>query len=68
MLNKLRRGAEKYSSLKEYVQVLFDMFASGGGQFMSFGELMNCLKTFNFNLQYIEKLALMKKMDENGDN
>lgn len=48
--------------------MLFDMFASGGGQFMSFGELMNCLKTFNFNLQYIEKLALMKKMDENGDN
>jgi len=29
---------------------------------------MNCLKTFNFNLTQVEKLSLMKKMDENGDN
>jgi Ca2+-binding EF-hand superfamily protein len=29
---------------------------------------MNCLKTFNFNLTQPEKLALMKKIDENGDN
>ena len=35
---------------------------------MTFQELMNCLKTFNFNLTQVEKLALMKKMDENGDN
>jgi Ca2+-binding EF-hand superfamily protein len=26
------------------------------------------LKTFNFNLTQVEKLALMKKMDENNDN
>ncbi len=44
------------------------MFATAGSQFMTFQELMNCLKTFNFNLTHVEKLALMKKMDENGDN
>ena len=26
------------------------------------------MKTFNFNLTQVEKLALMKKMDEDGDN
>lgn len=35
---------------------------------MTFQELMNCLKTFNFNLTQVERIALMKKMDENGDN
>jgi Ca2+-binding EF-hand superfamily protein len=44
------------------------MFATAGSQFMTFQELMNCLKTFNFNLTQPEKLSLMKKMDENGDN
>lgn len=29
---------------------------------------MNCLKTFNFNLTQVERIALMKRMDENGDN
>ena len=52
----------------EYVNYLFQMFAKAGSSYMSFQELMNCLKTFNFNLQQVEKLALMKKMDENGDN
>ena len=68
VLTKLRKGAEKYSSLQEYVSVLFQMFATAGASFMTFQELMNCLKTFNFNLTQVEKLALMKKMDENGDN
>lgn len=44
------------------------MFATAGSSFMTFQELMNCLKTFNFNLTQVEKLALMKKMDDNGDN
>jgi Ca2+-binding EF-hand superfamily protein len=26
------------------------MFATAGSSFMTFQELMNCLKTFNFNL------------------
>ena len=64
----MRRGAEKYRDLGEYVDVLFQMFATAGSKFMTFNELMNCLKTFNFNLQHVEKIALMKKMDENGDN
>ena len=68
VLAKLRKGAEKYSSLHEYVNVLFQMFATAGSSFMTFQELMNCLKTFNFNLTQVEKLSLMKKMDENGDN
>lgn len=68
MLAKLRKGAEKYSSLQEYVVVLFKMFATAGSEFMTFQELMNCLKTFNFNLTQPEKIALMKKIDENGDN
>ncbi len=50
VLAKLRKGAEKYSSLQEYVVVLFKMFATAGSEFMTFQELMNCLKTFNFNL------------------
>jgi Ca2+-binding EF-hand superfamily protein len=44
------------------------MFATAGANFMTFQELNNCLKTFNFNLTSVEKLALMKKMDEDGDN
>ena len=35
---------------------------------MSFNELNNCLKAFNFNLQQAEKAALMKRIDANGDN
>lgn len=68
VLQKLKKGAEKYHNIGEYVNVLFQMFATAGSNFMTFQELMNCLKTFNFNLQHIEKIALMKKMDENGDN
>lgn len=44
------------------------MFATVGSKYMTFQELNNCLKTFNFNLQQVEKIALMKKMDDNGDN
>lgn len=50
VLVKLRRGAEKYKSLVEYVNYLFEQFASSNSSFMTFQELMNCLKTFNFNL------------------
>ena len=68
VLTKLKKGAEKYHNLGEYINVLFQMFATAGANFMTFQELNNCLKTFNFNLTQVEKLALMKKMDENGDN
>ena len=44
------------------------MFATAGSEFMTFQELMNCLKTFNFNLTQPEKIALMKKIDANGDD
>lgn len=47
---------------------LFQQFATSNASFMTFQELMNCLKTFNFNLTQVERIALMKKMDENGDN
>lgn len=50
VLAKLRRGAEKYRSVAEYVNYLFEQFASSNSSFMTFQELMNCLKTFNFNL------------------
>jgi len=68
VLVKLRRGAEKYHNLHEYVNYLYEQFATGNSAFMSFQELMNCLKTFNFNLTHVERIALMKKMDDNGDN
>jgi Ca2+-binding EF-hand superfamily protein len=44
------------------------MFATAGSKFMTFNEVMNCLKTFNFNLQHVEKLALMKRIDADNDN
>ncbi len=65
---KLKKGAEKYNSLNEYVNVLFQMFATAGSKYMTFNELMNCLKTFNFNLQHVEKQALMKRIDGDSDN
>jgi Ca2+-binding EF-hand superfamily protein len=68
VLVKLKRGSEKYQNLREYVNYLYEQFATTNSAFMSFQELMNCLKTFNFNLTLVEKLALMKHMDENGDN
>jgi hypothetical protein len=36
VLAKLKKGAEKYSSLQEYVNVLFQMFATAGSSFMTF--------------------------------
>lgn len=68
VLVKLKRGSEKYHNLNEYVNYLYDQFASTNSAYMSFAELMNCLKTFNFNLTQVERIALMKKMDDNGDN
>ncbi len=68
VLVKLRRGAEKYHSVTEYVNYLFEQFAKSNSSFMSFHELLNCLKNFSFNLTQVERIALMKKMDDNGDN
>jgi hypothetical protein len=36
VLTKLRKGAEKYHSLGEYINVLFQMFATAGSSFMTF--------------------------------
>lgn len=68
VLAKLRLGAEKYSSITDYVNYLYKLFAKAGSNYMTFEELMNCLKTFNFNLTQIEKTAFMKFIDNNNDN
>ena len=68
VLLKIRQGADKYRSLNEYVDVLFKMVVGGGSAYMSFTELNNCLKSFNFNLHQAEKIALMNRINANGDN
>lgn len=36
VLVKLKKGAEKYHNIKEYVDVLYQMFATAGSSYMSF--------------------------------
>ena len=68
VLTKLRQGGEKYASMTDYVNYIYKLFAKAGSNYMTFDELVNCLKTFNFNLIQVEKIAFMKKIDSNGDN
>lgn len=54
--------------MTDYVNYIYKIFAKAGSNYMTFDELVNCLKTFNFNLIQVEKIAFMKKIDSNGDN
>ena len=58
-LKKIAAGAEEYSSMREYVNVLMKKFDMDGDGMITFDELCNGLKKLNINLTQKEKQALM---------
>jgi Ca2+-binding EF-hand superfamily protein len=67
VLRLIRKGVEKYSSLKEYVDVLVSKFDVDGDGMISFDELAEGLKSIGVKISDKEKLALMRELDKDRD-
>jgi Ca2+-binding EF-hand superfamily protein len=66
-LRKIASGADEFSSLREYVQVLVSIFDQNQDGYISFNELTEGLKQFKINLTAQEKQGIMRKLDFNKD-
>lgn len=67
VLNIIKKGVEKYSSLDEYVKALMERFDINGDGSISIDELSEGLKSINVTISAKEKLALMKELDKDRD-
>ncbi len=67
VLNLIKKGVEKYSSLSEYVKALMERFDINGDGSISIEELGEGLKSINVKISEKEKLALMKELDLDRD-
>ncbi len=67
MLRLIRKGVSKYSSLREYVDVLVSKFDIDGDGMISFDELTEGLKAIDIKISDKEKLALMRELDGDRD-
>ena len=67
MLRLIRNGVSKYSSLREYVDVLVSKFDIDGDGMISFDELTEGLKAIDIKISDKEKLALMRELDHDRD-
>ena len=67
MLRLIRKGVSKYSSLREYVDVLVSKFDIDGDGMISFDELTEGLKAIDIKISDKEKLALMRELDHDRD-
>lgn len=66
-MRKIASGADEFSSLREYVQVLVSIFDQNQDGYISFNELTEGLKQFKINLTAQEKQGIMRKLDFNKD-
>jgi Ca2+-binding EF-hand superfamily protein len=66
-VRKIASGSEDYSSMREYVKVLFKNFDINLDGLISFEELVDGLRSLNINLTSQEKRGLMKRFDFNRD-
>lgn len=66
-MRKIASGADEFSSLREYVQVLVSIFDQNQDGYISFTELTEGLKQFKINLTAQEKQGIMRKLDFNKD-
>ena len=66
-LRKIASGAEEYSSMRDYVNVLFKNFDINFDGLISFEELVDGLRALNISLTSQEKAGLMKRFDFNRD-
>jgi len=66
-LRKIASGSEDYSSMRDYVAVLFKNFDVNFDGLISFEELVDGLRALNINLTSQEKAGLMKRFDFNRD-
>ena len=67
VLRLIRKGVQKYSSLREYVDVLVSKFDVDGDGMISFDELAEGLKAIDVKISEKEKLALMRELDKDRD-
>ena len=67
VLDLIRKGVEKYSSLDAYVKALMERFDINGDGSISIEELGEGLKSINVRISEKEKLALMKELDKDHD-
>lgn len=67
VLNIIKKGVEKYSSLDAYVKALMERFDINGDGSISIDELSEGLKSINVTISAKEKLALMKELDKDRD-
>ncbi len=64
VIKLIRKGVEKYSTLREYVDVLMRKFDVDGDGMIGIDELSNGLKSINVKISDKERLALMKELDK----
>jgi Ca2+-binding EF-hand superfamily protein len=67
VLRLIRKGVQKYSSLREYVDVLMKKFDVNGDGMIGFDELAEGLKGIDVKISDKEKLALMRELDRDRD-
>lgn len=67
-LKKIAAGAESYSNMREYVNVMMRNFDSDNDGMVTFNELCDGIKRLNIYLTLKERQALMKQLDldQNG--
>ena len=66
-IKKIASGAEDFSSMREYVKVLFKKFDLNNDGLITFQELTDGLKRIQIYISSREQQALMSKIDLNRD-